>query len=296
MAFIDKTEKMLTPRFRSQIPTNRISEFLSMLVDGVGSQMMNCPLDIIASMRIFDKYPEIRPHQIVATIELASAALKSVHVGTTGGFPRNIVRINRTLNAVTFLANRDFLGIDFISQLDIPDDEEKTARKLYGLCKKTLDQFSPGDEWEVVRAFVTEFHCADCFEIVPAVKEDAEQKRQKESTRTFQENFSSEKNPSVNMAVTMHMVEAIKRLQAMPVEEVRRVAAEIALIGTHGISPDKKSGYSVHTLGDEDMSGCRLLAYYYVSWKIGFPEKVHVLGLPFDKEYVQAETLAKAGL
>ena len=64
----------------------------------------------------------------------------------------------------------------------------------------------------------------------------------------------------------------------------------------NGISPDKKSGYKVTTLNGEDMSGCKLLAYYYISWKIAFPDKVSALGLPFEKEYAQAVELGKAGL
>ena len=68
------------------------------------------------------------------------------------------------------------------------------------------------------------------------------------------------------------------------------------MLGTRGISPDKKSGYSVPALGGEDMSGPRMLAYYYVSWKIGFPHKVDVLGLPFEKEYEMALSMKKGGM
>ena len=98
------------------------------------------------------------------------------------------------------------------------------------------------------------------------------------------------------MAIMMHMVDAIKRLEGLDVERVRIVAAQIAMLGTRGISPDKKSGYSVPALGNEDMSGPRMLAYYYVSWKIGFPGKFDVPGLPFEKEYEMALAMKNGGM
>jgi hypothetical protein len=94
----------------------------------------------------------------------------------------------------------------------------------------------------------------------------------------------------------MYMVDAIKSLRALPVEEVKKIAAEIAYLGMRGIKPDQKSGYSVPSLNNRDMSGCQMLAYYYVSWKIGFPEAISKLGLPFDKEYAEALSLIDIGM
>ena len=94
----------------------------------------------------------------------------------------------------------------------------------------------------------------------------------------------------------MHMVDAIRRMREMDADKVRTIAAQIAMLGTRGISPDKKAGYSVPALDSEDMSGPRMLAYYYVSWKIGFPEKVGALGLPFEKEYETALAMVNRGM
>lgn len=295
-AFLEKTLYLVTDRFRKSIPAGNMEKVIRMLMDGVGGQLMNCPLDMFVSRRLYEHYPQLRPFHVTAAVELTEGAVGSVRTGVMGGFPKNIVRINRILNAVTFLANKDVLGIDFLPHLEIPEDELKVARKLYGIFNKTAERFSPGDEWDVVSAFINELRCGEYFQIITTSEEREEKQRQEESTRTFQENFSSGKNPGVNMAVMIHMVEAISRLRSIPLDEVRNVAAEIAMIGTQGISPDRKSGYIVRSLGGEDMSGCRLLAYYYVAWKIAFPEKVSFLGLPFEKEYEQALGLGKAGM
>ena len=222
--------------------------------------------------------------------------MTSVMSGANGGFPKNIVKLNRTLNAVSFLQYKELLGIDFVDKLNLSSDETKLAKYLYDDCKKTMSDFHPGDEWQLVRRFLAQTKCDEYFSVLGEEEQRAEEKRKEESTRSFQQRVTSGEDVALNMAITMYMVEAIKRLRSYDVERVRFIAAEIAMLGTRGISPDKKSGYSVPSLGDEDMSGCRMLAYYYVSWKIGFPDKVSALGLPFDKEYAQALELLEAGL
>ena len=144
--------------------------------------------------------------------------------------------------------------------------------------------------------FVDELRVADFFKVEDAASKTAEEQRQKESNRSFQERIKSGSDPALNMAITMHMVDAMKRLEALDVEKVRVIAAQIAMLGTRGISPDKKSGYSVPALGNEDMSGPRMLAYYYVSWEIGFTQKIDALGLPFAKEYEMALSMKNMGM
>ena len=41
----------------------------------------------------------------------------------------------------------------------------------------------------------------------------------------------------------------------------------------------------------EDFSGYRLLANYYVSWKIALPEHLAKVGLPFDDAYALARQM-----
>lgn len=295
-AFFDRTRYLMTDKFRSRVPDGQISEMLSMLLDGIGGQMMNCPLDIFVSKRLFEKYPSLRAAQVAATVDMMYASVQSVKVGVQAGFPKNVVHLNRTLSVVAFLSNRRLFGLDFVPMLEATDEEIETASNLLKFCMGKMARFVPGDEWDCVREFLRELHCADYFQIVDEQARQKELERQKKSSDAFRENFAKCENPNVNMAVTMHMVEAIKRLEAMALDDVRRIAAEIAMIGTGGISPDRKSGYIVRSLGGEEMSGCRILAYYYVSWKIGFPEKLGAIGLPFENEYVQAKGLAESGI
>ena len=292
---LNKTRDYVTNKLRSLLPHDKIGEFLTTLVTGIGGQLMNCPLDCIVAERLHEKCKELRPCQVVATFELAKGGMMSVISGVNGGFPKNIVKLNRTLNAVSFLQHKELLGIDFVDKLNLSSDETKLAKSLYDDFKKTMSDFRPGDEWQLVRRFLAQTKCDEYFSVLWEEEQRAEEKRKEESTRLFQQRVASGEDVALNMAITMYMVEAIKRLRSYDVEHVRVIAAEIAMLGTRGISPDKKSGYSVPSLDNEDMSGCRMLAYYYVSWKIGFPDAVQKLGLPLENEYIHALSLAGEG-
>ena len=101
-------------------------------------------------------------------------------------------------------------------------------------------------------------------------------------------------DPTVNMMMAMYMLGAMQRFDKMTSEQVKSVATEIAVIGTRGISTAKDANYTLKTIPGEEFSGYRLLANYYVSWKIAFPEHLSKIGLPFDDAYALARQMYDA--
>ena len=95
-------------------------------------------------------------------------------------------------------------------------------------------------------------------------------------------------DPTVNMMMAMYMLDAMRRFDKMPADQVKAVASEIAVVGTRGISTAKDAVYTLKTIPDEEFSGYRLLANYYVSWARAFPEHLAKIGLPFDDAYALA--------
>ena len=92
----------------------------------------------------------------------------------------------------------------------------------------------------------------------------------------------------VLMALGMYKV--LRELKHWPLESVRSLAIEIAMIGATGISP--KGKYTLRNLPNRgEIFGLDLLAYYYVSWAKVFPDKLKDLGLPYAKAYKAAMTL-----
>jgi len=102
----------------------------------------------------------------------------------------------------------------------------------------------------------------------------------------------SQEEIGTNMAVVMYMVGALEYFQNMPKESIKKIAHEIAMVGTQGINPENK-GYKLNSISGKVFSGYQLLAYYYVSWKLAIPEMLTQLGLPYDNEYELALTMHK---
>ena len=296
MKFKDWIMPYITGKFRACVPVSKLEDAIDNLRIGLGGQIMNTPLDYFSERRTAEKYRELGPDHVVASYLLCAEAIESAKVGEASGVPKRILQANKAMNAVMFMLHKELTGLDMVKFLRLAPEEEKLVATLRNACKSAETNHKPGCEWDVVRMFVDKLRVADFFKVEDSASKAAEEQRQKESSQSFQERIKSGSDPALNMAITMHMVDAIRRLDGLDVERVRIIAAQIAMLGTRGISPDKKSGYSVPALGNEDMSGPRMLAYYYVSWKIGFPEKVDVLGLPFAKEYEVALSMKNMGM
>lgn len=95
------------------------------------------------------------------------------------------------------------------------------------------------------------------------------------------------------MMMSMYMLGALEYFDGMDKMDIKKIAFEIAMIGTTGISPDKKSGYKVPSIPGKDFGGYQLLAYYYVSWALAIPEMLASLNLPFDNAWAAAQQMWK---
>ena len=316
--FIERTLSYVTDKFRSLIQPGDLTSFLDHLANGLGGQVMNCPLDLFVIRNLFDRFPNLRANQVVAVYELISGTIKSVMTGVKGGFPKNVVRVNRILGAVSFLQYRDLIGVDFVQKLEASQDELKLADKIYKHFLEMYDGYYPGDEWLLIRFVLKELHLEDIFTVESdedLVERDVNLEKMKKvaieatekikerdnagtdiSNETFLENVKEQ--PAIGMSIMMYMVEAIRTLKNLPESEVKLIAFQLATLGINGISPSKKSGYKIDALPDHDMSGCMALAWYYVSWKIGFPDAIENLSnsLPFENEYMGALKLIEKGL
>ena len=83
------------------------------------------------------------------------------------------------------------------------------------------------------------------------------------------------------------MVDALQYFNKLTPPEVKKIAVEIAFLGTQGIKPDGQ-GYKLTNIPNKVFSGYHLLSYYYVSWAQSDPEFLQKLNLPYDSEYEMA--------
>ena len=133
---------------------------------------------------------------------------------------------------------------------------------------------------------------ADMFKAMYGNGEEETEEQKKKQDTFYAENKDGE-DPMKTMMMSMYMLGALEYFDGMDKMEIKKIAFEIAMIGTTGISPDKKSGYKVPSIPGKDFGGYQLLAYYYVSWALAIPEMLASLNLPFDNAWAAAQQMWK---
>ena len=286
-------------------------------------QVMNCPLDLFVEKRMYDKYPIVRAIQLLSLMEQETYNIKAIKGSENSMFvPFDIVQNSKVMNIVTSMHFEHLFGLRFYQ-------EYKPTRAQFDQAKDFYDEFlayddyKPGEEYELVEYFMDSLHAERFMSILPlsdyfddsfdrmektkamrdaALGEDAPvggnsfdglTEEQKKNQDDFYAQNKDGEDPMKTMMMSMYMLGALEYFDGMDKMEIKKIAFEIAMIGTTGISPDKKSGYKVPSIPEKDFGGYQLLAYYYVSWALAIPEMLASLGLPFDTAWATAQEMWK---
>ena len=291
-----------------QIARTELEKVMSGLADGMGLQLMNCPLDLFVEHMIYTDYKVVRPIQMLSLLHMEQDNINSVKQAAKNGFfPKEIVYANKVMNIATSMHFKDIYGINLIGQYQPTKREYEQAKDLYEEFKAYLDTYKAGDEYEMVEYFAQSFNMEDLIEIMDegevsvTLKSDLSMKgdmtdlkhealsREEvdDANAQFAQNHQDGANPTETMMMAMYMLGAMEFLDNYTIDDVHRIAIEIAMEGVKGIDP-KKKGYSIKSLPDKLFAGYEFLAYYYVSWARAIPEKLNSLGLPFSNAYKSA--------
>ena len=125
-----------------------------------------------------------------------------------------------------------------------------------------MENFQPGDEYELVDTFARILNLKDWFEWKP----DNSGPSRPEGTTNPE--LLKAKEP----AAVMYCLDALNRFDNMSKDEIFRIGAEIALLGANGIdyaSPDPQ--YTLRSIPGKKFTGLHLLALMYVAFKITRP-------------------------
>jgi hypothetical protein len=90
------------------------------------------------------------------------------------------------------------------------------------------------------------------------------------------------------------LLDALKRYDKLPVEQVREIALEIGMMGRNGLdyaSPDQK--YTLKSLPGEKFSGLNLMCLMYAGFKRIAPE--HDLQMDLDEPFLIALEMFEKG-
>ena len=307
--FIKNIETAINNLRKSGIPEASLTSFATSLFQGLNSQIYNAPIDLFIEEWLYRMYPDLRPYQFLSLTAIAQENLKAVtDKRVTESSPRHILYCNKIYNLVQALQYKELFGIDLIKNYKASHDEYKNAETMYAEFKKMLADKKPGQEYNLVHSWADKLKLGAYFELIEeneyrnlrtdpdALIETVEQdplKLQSDIAHKQREQDAfdkTQKDIGLNMAVVMFMVDALQYFKNVSKEQIKKVAHEIAILGTQGIRPDVKD-YKLKTVPDKAFSGYHLLSYYYVSWTLAIPEMVKDLNLPFDKEYKLALTM-----
>lgn len=311
--------KKLVNRFEHSKAMNLVEQ----IHRGYMLQVMNCPLDLFVEKRMYDKYPIVRAIQLLSLMEQETYNIKAIKGSENSKFvPLDIVQNSKVMNIVTSMHFEHLFGLRFYQ-------EYKPTRAQFDQAKDFYDEFlayddyKPGEEYELVEYFMDSLHAERFMSILPlsdyfddsfdrmeknkamrdaALGEDAPAggnsfdgltEEQKKNQDDFYAQNKDGEDPMKTMMMSMYMLGALEYFDGMDKMEIKKIAFEIAMIGTTGISPDKKSGYKVPSIPEKDFGGYQFLAYYYVSWALAIPEMLASLGLPFDTAWATAQEMWK---
>lgn len=297
----------------SHVPASELNKVIFGLADGLGLQLMNCPLDLFVEHNIYTGYKIARPIQMLSLFHMEQDNINAVKQAASNGFfPKEIVYANKVMNMVTSMHFKDIYGINLIGQYHPTKQELEHAKDLYEEFKAYLNTYKPGDEYEMLEYFVQSFNMEDLVEIVDESQVTAGMKADlsmKSDLKDLAEGALSEEDADVanaqfalnhqdgadpieTMMMSMYMLGAMEYFDTLELHDVHRIAIEIAMVGVTGINPKKK--YSIKSIPDKEFGGYQFLAYYYVSWARAIPEKLEALGLPFSKAYESAMQMYNA--
>lgn len=286
-------------------------------------QVMNCPLDLFVEKRMYDKYPIVRAIQLLSLMEQETYNIKAIKGSENAKFvPQDIVQNSKVMNIVSSMNFEHLFGLRFYQEYKPTKAQYDQAKDFYDEFM-AYDDYTPGEEYELVEYFMDSFHMNDMMSMKPlneylddsyermektkmmrdaALGEDAPEggnsfdgltEEQKKNQDTFYAENKDGEDPMKTMMMSMYMLGALEYFDGMNKSEIKKIAFEIAMIGTTGISPDKKSGYKVPSIPGKDFGGYQLLAYYYVSWALAIPEMLASLNLPFDNAWAAAQQMWK---
>jgi tetratricopeptide (TPR) repeat protein len=309
--FIKGLEPTIKKFNKMGISEKSIADYCSNLFEGMNRQIFNTPIDLFIENFLYNEFAELRPFQFISLYNMLQEGLKAVTDKKIVELsPKDIISKSKVYNIVNAIQFKELFGFDFIKDFNATSSEMKLATDFYDEYLQYKEDKEPAEEYELVLHWAEDLRLDKNFELVneheyrtkrtdinnllSSIEKDPYDLESKDpyKQREMDKFQKSQEQIGINMAVAMFMVDALQFFEAMPQEEIKKIAIEIAMQGTQGYRPDKDN-YRINSIKDKTFSGYHILAYYYVSWSLAIPEMVSQLNLPYEAEYKMALTMHK---
>ncbi len=307
--FIKGLEPTIKKFNKMGISEKSISDYCSNLFEGMNRQIFNTPIDLFIENFLYNEFAELRPFQFISLYNMLQEGLKAVTDKKIVELsPKDIISKSKVYNLVNAIQFKELFGLDFIKDFNATSNELKLSTDFYDEFQQYKEDKEPAEEYELVLHWAEDLKIDSYFELVneheyrtkrtdidnllSSIEKDPYDLESKDpyKEREMDKFQKSQEEIGINMAVAMFMVDALQFFETMPKVEIKKIAFEIAMQGTHGYRPDKDN-YRINSVKGKTFSGYHILAYYYVSWSLAIPEMLTQLNLPYDEEYKIALTM-----
>jgi len=307
--FIYSLEKDALKLKKNGVSEENINNYFSALFNGLNSQIFNTPIDLFIEDRIFNNRAELKPIQFLSLLSMLQEGIQAnTNKEIVNNTPKTVLSKSKIYNLINAMHFKKLFELDLIDQFNATKLELNQATELYAEFEEYRVDKAPAEEYELVKHWGEDLKLDNLYELVPesdyrkktidSVLEEIQNdplgmntsnsSNDRKMKKFLEENSSEE----INMAIAMFMGDALNYFKGIPKAEIKKIAFEIATIGTQGIDPNQKN-YSIPSIKNSSFSGYKTLAYYYVSWALALPEMLNQIQMPFDKEYELATKFLK---
>ena len=310
MKLFAKTRTLMLKRGDAE---ETVNGYVTSLFHGINNQLYNTPIDLFIEDLLFDRFPTLRPFQFISLFGLINEGMRAVTSPVATRFvPDEIFSASMVFNLLNAMQFRSLFGIDLVQDFNAAPSELKKAKSLFGQFNNLRKKRTPGKEYQLIRQWGTELNLTPFFELIdendhhrhlfdsetlltaiendPYGLENIDEIKEQEM-QTF---LNTAKKKGLNRDIITAMVEALKHFDKTPTEKIQSTAMEIALMGSQGIRGDNNKSYNLQNIPNRDFTGIQLLAYYYVSFALAFPDLLTQLQLPYGLEYEVATQLIQS--
>jgi tetratricopeptide (TPR) repeat protein len=307
--FIKNLEPTIKKFKKMGVSEDNITKYCDGIFNGLNLQVYNTPIDLFIEDFIYNKYSELRPYQFISLYNLIQDGIKAVTDAKIIEIsPKEVVSNSKVYNLVNALQYKELFGIDFVKEFKASIAELKLAQTFYDEFLQYKGDKEPAEEYELVLHWAEDLKLDNNFELVneneyrnkrtdidsllESIENDPYDLNSVDPYKEREMNkfIKSHEGAGTNSAMVMYMVDALQYFEKQSKEEIKKIAFEIATLGTQGISPNK-TDYRISSINDKVFTGPHILAYYYVSWALALPDMVGQLQLPYDAEYKLATTI-----
>jgi hypothetical protein len=163
------------------------------------------------------------------------------------------------LNAAIALFTDHLLGSTDYARHFADTSQVRTGRQLFGLWQECIQDYQPGDEYDLVDEFAALLKTSDFYEWQPDEALPPEEGGGSTNPDLLQ---------SKEMASVMYCLSALQRFEKMNRDDILKVVSEIAIILQSGLDyASSEQKYRLASLPGETFSGLQLMCMMYVGFK-----------------------------